>query len=116
MMTLVFILFPELGIGPFGVEYLTFDPIALLVTDTKSSDLTITNPCRYIADFIALALGVPAQGVRHGALSALFRHKRDISRLVALPGSKRHRMSALASGAFGHDLATALTSARALRT
>ena len=69
----------ELGISTYSAEYLCWDPISVLVTDTRSSDLTIADPCRYIADFVALALGVRAHDAKCGALNSLYRHFRDVT-------------------------------------
>ena len=57
-------------VGENGREYLTFDPICCFVTDTQSSDLTISGPSRYFADFIALAIGA-RKNFKNGALETM---------------------------------------------
>ena len=87
----------ELGVGPSSKACLRFDPLAILVSDTTASDLTIAVPSRFFADFIALALGarrntgfLGSKSPVRGPLNMLFRFYRGLTRpLVALPGAGR---------------------------
>ena len=67
----------DLGIGAARKEFLRFDPLGMLVTHTRASDLTIATPARFFSDFIALALGSwPSRSRREespkGVLNFLF--------------------------------------------
>ena len=106
----------ELGIGPNGEVYLRYDPLCAYVTDATSSDLTISGPSRYFSDFLALALEARRAGRDRkkytGPLGYLFKYLRGCtSPLVAFAGGQRlYKAEVFTSGAYAHDILTALTS------
>lgn len=101
------------GLSDDMVDFLKSEPVSVFVSDTKRSDLVISNMARYFGDLLTLAAGACPRSSKSKVTAVIYSAMRDLCRpLVAFPGARAiHRADILASGSYIHDVLTMLATA-----